>query len=184
VSAVGAVEDGDEAAAVDHADAVGEREDLVERKAVEVGNIFNLVTLFSEALGLVYKDEEGKTQPVVMGSYGIGPGRVMGTIVEVHADEKGLVWPDSAAPFSVHLVALFDKNGKVKEAADKIYADLVKKGVEVLYDDRDASAGEKFSDSDLIGIPVRWVISEKTLANNSIEVKDRRTGKVEMKVVG
>lgn len=160
------------------------REDLVERKAVEVGNIFNLGTRFSEALGLVYKNEEGKTQPVVMGCYGIGPGRVMGTIVEIHADEKGLVWPDSVAPFAVHLVALFDKNGKVKEAADKIYADLIKKGVEVLFDDRDASAGEKFSDSDLIGIPERWVVSEKTLANNSIEIKDRKTGKVAMKVIG
>jgi len=159
------------------------RADLVEKKAVEVGNIFNLGTRFSDALGLVYQDEKGKSQPVVMGSYGIGPSRVMGTIVEVFADEKGIVWPEAVAPFAVHLVALFDAGGKVRAAAEKIYADLCAKGVEVLYDDRDASAGEKFSDSDLMGIPVRWVVSEKTLAQNSIEVKNRKTGKVEMKVV-
>lgn len=162
------------------------RADLVEKKAVEVGNIFNLGTRFSDALGLVYKDEKGKPQPVFMGSYGIGPGRVMGTIVETFADEKGIVWPEAVAPFGVHLVALFDEAGKVRAVADKVYADLTAKGVEVLYDDRDASAGEKFSDSDLIGIPVRWVVSEKTLgtgAAGSVEVKDRKTGKVEMKKV-
>jgi prolyl-tRNA synthetase len=159
------------------------RADLKEAKASEVGNIFNLGTRFSEPLGLVYKDEKGKTNPVVMGSYGIGPGRVMGTIVELFADEKGIVWPEAVAPFSIHLVVLLDEAGKVKKAADRIYEDLLKKGVEVLYDDRDASAGEKFSDSDLIGIPTRWIVSEKSLANDSIEVKDRKTGKVTMRKV-
>ena len=164
------------------------RADLVERKAVEVGNIFNLGTRFSDALDLVYKDEKGKPQSVVMGSYGIGPGRVMGTIVETFADEKGLVWPEAVAPFDVHLVALFDKDGKVKKVADELYAKLIKQGVEVLYDDRDETAGTKFSDSDLIGIPVRYVISEKTLAvdsasGGSIEVKNRATGKVLMKKI-
>jgi len=168
-----------------------EKKDLVEKKAIEVGNIFTLGTRFSEALGLVFKDTEGKSKPVFMGSYGIGPSRVMGTIVEIHADEKGLVWPEAVAPFNIHLVAIFDKNvadggeGKVKKAADDLYAKLTKKGIEVLYDDRDVSAGEKFSDSDLIGIPKRYVISEKTLAagadeGGSVEVKDRMTGKVEM----
>jgi len=166
-----------------------------EKKAIEVGNIFTLGTRFSEALGLVFKDTEGKSKPVFMGSYGIGPGRVMGTIVEIHADEKGLVWPEAVAPFDVHLVAIFDKNvadggeGKVKKAADDLYAKLIKKEVEVLYDDREVSAGEKFSDSDLIGIPKRYVISEKTLAagaseGGSVEVKDRMTGKVEMVRIG
>ncbi len=156
------------------------KEDLKEKKAVEVGNIFSLGTRFSEPLNLVYSNEEGKSVPVVMGSYGIGPGRVMGTIVEVHADEKGLVWPEAVAPFGVHLIAIFDKNGKVKVETDNLYKKLSDKGVEVLYDDRDTTAGEKFGDSDLIGIPIRYVISEKTLASNSVEKKDRLTGKVEM----
>ncbi len=154
--------------------------DLIEKKAVEVGNIFSLGTRFSEPLNLVYSNEEGKSVPVVMGSYGIGPGRVMGTIVEVHADDKGLVWPEAVAPFGVHLIAIFDKVGKVQVEADNLYKKLSDKGIEVLYDDRDTTAGEKFGDSDLIGIPTRYVISEKTLANNSIEIKDRLTGKVEM----
>jgi len=156
------------------------KSDLVEKKAVEVGNIFTLGTRFSEPLGLNYKDAEGKSHPVFMGSYGIGPGRVMGTIVEIHADDKGLVWPEAVAPFAVHLIALFDEAGKVKKAADELYEKLTKKGVEVLYDDRDDRAGEKFGDSDLIGIPKRYVISEKTLKDDSVEIKDRATGKVEM----
>ena len=156
------------------------KDELIEKKAVEVGNIFNLGTRFSEALGLQYKDETGKMQPVVMGSYGIGPSRVMGTIAEIHSDEKGLIWPESVAPFAVHLIALFDADGTVKKATDELYEKLTKKGVEVLYDDRDGTAGEKFSDSDLIGIPKRIVISAKTLADNSVETKDRRTGEVEM----
>ena len=159
------------------------KSDLVEKKAVEVGNIFSLGTRFSDALGLSYKDTEGKSKPVFMGSYGIGPSRLMGTIVEIHADEKGLVWPEAVAPFNVHLVALFDDNGVVKKAADELYEKLSRKGIEVLYDNRDATAGEKFSDSDLIGIPRRYVISEKTLKDDSVEVKERSTGKVEMRKV-
>ena len=155
--------------------------ELVEKKAIEVGNIFTLGTRFSEPLGLSYKDAAGKTQPVFMGSYGIGPGRVMGTIVETHADDKGLVWPEAIAPFAVHLIALFDEKGAVKKAADDLYEKLTKKGIEVLYDDRGAGAGEKFGDADLIGIPQRYVISEKTLKNDEAEIKDRATGKIEMK---
>jgi prolyl-tRNA synthetase len=150
--------------------------DLVEKKAVEVGNIFSLGTKFSDAFELTYSDEEGKKKSVIMGSYGIGPGRVMGTVAEVLSDEKGLVWPEAIAPFAVHLIAL----GNVKEKADALYERLTKKGVEVLYDDRDARAGEKFADSDLIGIPKRIVISEKTLESDSVEVKDRKTGTVEI----
>lgn len=163
------------------------REDLVEKKAVEVGNIFTLGTRFSEPLGLLYKDAEGKTQPVFMGSYGIGPSRVMGTIVEVRSDDKGIVWPAAVAPFAIHLIALHDTGGKVKAAADELYAKLTRQGVEVLYDDRDAGAGEKFGDSDLIGIPMRYVISAKTLDSQeggAVETKDRATGKVEMIKVG
>ena len=160
------------------------RADLQEKKAIEVGNIFSLGTRFSDAFGLTYKDAEGTAKSVVMGSYGIGPSRVMGTIAEIWSDEKGLKWPTAVAPFAIHLIALFDKEGKVKVAADELYERLTKKGVEVLYDDRESGAGEKFSDSDLIGIPQRIIISEKTLAQDSVETKDRATGKVEMVKVG
>lgn len=157
-----------------------ERTELVEKKSIEVGNIFSLGTKFSDALELKYNDEKGISHPVVMGSYGIGPGRVMGTIAELKADDKGLVWPESVAPFAIHLVALFNDSGSVKEIADRLYSEWSRKGIEVLYDDRDASAGEKFGDSDLIGIPKRIVVSEKTLKNSEAEVKYRDTGKVEM----
>ena len=156
------------------------RSDLVEKKAIEVGNIFNLGTRFSEALGLTYKDEDGKPKPVVMGSYGIGPGRVMGTIVEIRSDDAGIVWPEAVAPFAVHLVALFDADGKVAKVADRLYERLTEKGVEVLYDDREISAGEKFSDADLMGIPRRYIVSAKTIVSDSVEVKDRATGNIVM----
>ncbi len=157
-----------------------ERKDLIEKTAVEVGNIFSLGTRFSDALGLNYKDAEGNAKPVIMGSYGIGPARVMGTVAEVRSDDKGLVWPEAIAPFAVHLIAIHDKEGKVIQAAEELYTTLTKKGVEVLFDDRDVSAGEKFSDSDLIGIPRRIILSAKTLEKNSAEIKDRATGRVEM----
>lgn len=156
---------------------------FAEKKAIEVGNIFSLGTKFSDALGLTYKDAEGKMKPVIMGSYGIGPSRLMGTIAELWSDGSGLVWPESIAPFDIHLVAIHDKEGKVKVAADKLYRELCAQGKEVLYDDRDVSAGEKLGDADLIGIPWRYVLSAKTLEKDSIEVKDRKTGKVELKKV-
>lgn len=156
------------------------RDDLVEKKAVEVGNIFSLGTKFSDAFELHYVDENDEKKPVIMGSYGIGPGRVMGTIAEVLSDDKGLVWPKEVAPFTVHLISIEDKEGKVKVEADKIYKRLVDRGEEVLYDDRDMRPGEKFADSDLIGIPKRIVVSSKTLEQDSVEVKDRATGTVEM----
>ena len=155
------------------------KDKLIEKKAVEVGNIFSLGTRFSGSFELNYKDENGTEKPVIMGSYGIGPGRVMGTVAEVLSDDKGLVWPDSISPFSIHLISIEDKEGKVKKEADKLYENLIKKGIEVLYDDRDMRAGEKFADSDLIGIPKRVVISEKTLEKASVEVKNRRNGEVE-----
>ncbi len=152
------------------------KNDLVEKKAVEVGNIFSLGTRFSDAFELNYSDEEGNKKPVIMGSYGIGPSRVMGTVAEVLADDKGLVWPASVAPFSMHLILIGDK---VKKEADKLYKKLTAKGVEVLFDDRDLRPGEKFADSDLIGIPMRVVISEKTVAEGVLEIRDRKTGEVE-----
>lgn len=150
--------------------------DLISKKAVEVGNIFNLGTRFSDAFELSYIDENSEKKPVIMGSYGIGPGRLMGTIVEVLSDERGIVWPEAISPFAVHLVLVPDKDGTVKNYADEIYNHLVDKGVDVLYDDRDARAGEKFADSDLMGISVRAVISEKTMQEGIIELKDRKSG--------
>lgn len=151
---------------------------LKEAKAIEVGNIFTLGTKYSDALGLTYQDEEGKSVPVVMGSYGIGPGRLMGTIVELLSDEKGLVWPESVAPFAAHLVALGKPGEEASKLADEVYDELTAKGVEVLYDDRDASAGQKFADSDLLGIPKRIVVGRDALATGQFEVVLRATGAV------
>jgi prolyl-tRNA synthetase len=155
-----------------------DKANLKEAKAIEVGNIFTLGTRFSEALGLSFKNIAGESKPVFMGSYGIGPARVMGTIVELLSDEKGLVWPESVAPFAVHLVSLGKENDDVSKAADALYDDLIKAGVEVLYDDRDARAGEKFADSDLLGIPKRIVVGKDAVATGEFEVVDRATGKV------
>lgn len=145
-----------------------EKEKLIERKAIEVGNIFSLGHKFSEPFNLKYKDENGENKFVFMGSYGIGISRLMGTVVECFNDERGIVWPESIAPFSVHLLNLGQD-----EEAEKIYKTLSENGIEVMLDDRDASAGEKFADSDLIGIPVRVVISKKSIEAGGIEVKRR-----------
>ena len=157
-------------------------EKLKEEKSVEVGNIFELKTKYSEPFGLTYKDSEGKDITVIMGCYGIGLGRLMGTIVEVLSDERGIVWPEEVAPFKVHLIELSGGSEKTKEAAKALYEDLQKKGVSVLYDERNgASAGEKFADADLIGIPYRAVVSEKSLAGGGVELKKR--GEEEAKIV-
>ena len=145
-----------------------QREKLEEKKAIEVGNIFSLGYKFSEPFGLKYKNEKGEDALVYMGSYGIGISRLMGTIAECYNDERGLVWPESVAPFAVHLVSLGQN-----EEAEKLYSELTAKGIEVLFDDREASAGEKFADSDLIGIPYRIVISKKSLEAGGVEVKKR-----------
>lgn len=154
--------------------------DFEEAKSVEVGNIFTLSTRFSDALDLSYTDETGEKKKVFMGSYGIGPARVMGTIVETLSDEKGIVWPKSVSPFAVHLIHIpGSEEGKTR--AEEIYKKLSDLGIEVLFDDRDARAGEKFSDSDLIGIPTRVVVSDKNAKEGDVyllEVKDRKTGEV------
>ena len=155
-----------------------DKANLKEVKAIEVGNIFTLGTRFSEALGLFYKDAEGKAKPVFMGSYGIGPARVMGTVVELMADEKGLVWPESVAPFSYHLVSLGRGDDEISKTADARYSDLMKAGIEVLYDDRDISAGQKFAESDLLGIPKRIVVGKESVATDVFEVVNRATGEV------
>lgn len=153
--------------------------DLVQKKAIEVGNIFNLGTRFSEPLGLSYTDEEGNRKPVVMGSYGIGPTRLLGTLVEVLSDEKGMVWPEAVAPFMVHLVSM-TQDAEVTAYADALYDDLQRAGVDVLYDDRDVRAGEKLADSDLIGIPARVLIGKKTLETGQIESTYRKTGQTNL----
>jgi prolyl-tRNA synthetase len=149
-----------------------DRATLVEKKAIEVGNIFTLGTKFSEPFELTYKNGEGQDVPVFMGSYGIGITRLIGTIAEVLSDEKGLVWPEAIAPFQVYLARLGEDEAVVR-AADELYEALQTKGVQVLYDDRNARAGEKFTDADLLGIPYRLVVSGKTLEVGKIEVKKR-----------
>jgi len=152
------------------------QEAFKERSAIEVGNIFPLGVKFSEALNLEFVNEKGVKLPVVMGSYGIGPARSMATIVELLHDAKGMVWPREVAPFTVHLLAL---PGGEKEA-DKLYDSFLKEGIEVLYDDREATAGEKLTDADLLGIPLRVVVSQKTVATKEAEVKKRTGEKLEM----
>lgn len=150
--------------------------DLVEKKGIEVGNIFKLGTKFSDAFKFKYTDESGKLSPVVMGCYGIGPSRIMGALVEVFHDEAGIMWPKSVAPYQVHLVALGDSAAE----ADKLYEDLQAAGVSVLYDDRDERAGAKFADADLIGLPLRIVISSRTLEKGNVEWKERSLADCEM----
>lgn len=145
------------------------KDELVEKTAVEVGNIFTLGTRFSDAFDLNYTDVDGTSKKVFMGSYGIGPSRIMGLLAEHFADEKGLVWPEAVAPYRVYLATI----GDVAQQADDLYSELTEMGVEVLYDDRDARPGDKFADADLLGIPHRIVLSNKLVEANSIEYKSR-----------
>ena len=149
----------------------GRKDDYKSTKSIEVGNIFPLGTWYAEKMEMTYTDSDGKRKPVWFGSYGIGPTRVMGTWVEVSHDEKGIIWSKEISPFAVHLIGL---NGKGKD----IYEKLLEKNIDVLFDDRDLGAGEKFSDSDLIGIPVRLVVSDKT--GDKIEYKERTSSDSEL----
>ncbi len=164
---------------------IGADAEFEEAKSVEVGNIFTLGTRFSEALDLSYTNEQGQKDKVLMGSYGIGPARVMGTIVETLSDEKGIVWPASVSPFAVHLIVVNSPEATVR--AEELYKKLQSAGIEVLFDDRDLRPGEKFGDADLIGIPIRVVVSDKNQKTDTngaaneylLEVKDRKTGDVQ-----
>lgn len=151
------------------------RDELEEVKSAEVGNIFTLGEKFSGPLELTYADENGERHNVFMGSYGIGPSRLVGVITELLADERGLVWPDAIAPFRVYLVSLGQD-----EAAEQLYQDLLAIGITVLYDDRDARAGEKFADADLLGIPHRVVVSAKTVEQGKLEYKARTNQESEL----
>ncbi len=148
------------------------KEDLEEHKAVEVGNVFTLGTRFSDALDLNYTDKDGQIKPVFMGSYGIGPSRLMGLLAEHFADDKGLVWPEQIAPYQIYLIGI-DNQAKT----DELYQQLTEAGAEVLYDDRDVRPGQKFADADLLGIPYRVIVNKE--ATDKFEVTCRKTGKVE-----
>lgn len=154
------------------------RDELTEKKAVEVGNIFTLGTKFSDALDLKYTDENGEQKTVFMGSYGIGPSRVMGLIAEIFSDDKGLVWPEQIAPFKVYLAVV---NGeRANNYADDIYNKLTAAGVEVLYDDRDVRPGQKFADSELMGIPYRLVVSDRLIDEEKLELVCRKDGQKDL----
>jgi prolyl-tRNA synthetase len=159
------------------------RADVEEVTAAEVGNIFSFGDVKSKQLDLYYRDEQGEQQPVILGSYGFGVSRMMGVIAEVFADTKGLVWPDTVAPYRYHLVSLpgGEDSKAVIALADSVYAALCAKGVDVLYDDRDLRAGEKFADSDLIGIPHRIVVGKKSISSDQLEVVSRIDGVTTLK---
>ena len=146
---------------------------LEAKRGVEVGNIFKLGTHYTEALDATILDEEGEAHPIIMGSYGIGVGRLLGCVAEEYNDEMGLVWPVSIAPYPVHLVVLTSKDGSAEAAAEQLYADLVEAGLEPLYDDRDERAGVKFNDADLIGLPLRVTVSHRALTEGGYEFKRR-----------
>ena len=146
------------------------------KKGIEVGHIFRLDTKYSDPMGATFTDARGKKHPIIMGCYGIGLGRLMATIVESSHDDNGIIWPENVAPFDIHLISLPGGEEKAKEVYGKLSKDK-----EVLFDDRDLSAGEKFAESDLIGIPERIVVSKKTLESDSVEIKKR--GEKEGKIV-
>lgn len=156
-----------------------DKSDLEEVKSIETGNIFPLGTKYPDVIGLKIKDEKGENQKIFMGSYGIGLGRLLGIVVEVLSDDKGIVWPVEIAPFKVHLIEIGDKE-EVKKASLDLYNELQQEGIEVLCDDRNLRPGEKFADSDLLGIPLRIIVSEKTLTSGEFEIKERASGKVSL----
>lgn len=157
-----------------------EKDKLVEQKAVEVGNIFSLGTKFSAPFDLTYTDENGENKLVIMGSYGIGLGRLMGTVVETLSDDKGIIWPESIAPFSVHLLVL-GEDMEVRKEANLVYDMLLANKVEVLFDDREGlSPGEKFADADLLGMPMRLVVSNRSIKEGGVEAKKRKAEKGEI----
>ncbi len=151
---------------------------LHKAKASEVGNVFDLGTRYPEAFGYTYSDEQGNPQYPIMGCYGLGTSRLMGVIVEALADDKGMVWPESVAPFTYHLVSLAGNDADINAFAEAVYEELTDAGKSVLYDDRDLRAGEKFADSDLIGIPWRIVVGRDAVPGGVVELVNRSTGEV------
>jgi prolyl-tRNA synthetase len=146
---------------------------LSSARGIEVGHVFKLGTFISEKFGASFLDNDGKSRPIVMGCYGIGLGRLLAAIVEQSHDDKGIIWPLSVAPYQVYLCPLYLDKSAVAPTAEKIYQDLQKEGIEVLFDDRDDSPGVKFNDADLLGIPLRLTLSPRTLQSQSAEAKWR-----------
>jgi prolyl-tRNA synthetase len=153
------------------------------QRGIEVGHVFKLGTFLSERLGAYYLDKDGANRPCIMGCYGIGVGRLLAAAVEQNHDDKGIIWPVPIAPYHVYLCALKIEDAKVMAAAEKLYAELTEAGVEVLFDDREESPGVKFNDADLLGIPLRIVVSARTLKNDSVELKWRRDTQTQMQPV-
>ena len=145
-------------------------------KAIEVGNIFKLGTRYSVPLGATYLDAEGKEHPIVMGSYGIGPARIVAAAIEQNADDKGIVWPPALAPWAVHLVALGKAGEETMQTAERLYGELSEAGIETLFDDREAGTGQKLTDAELLGCPLRLVVGKRALAEGEIEAQERASG--------
>jgi len=153
--------------------------DLKVSKGIEVGHIFYFGTKYSETLGAYIQDNNGVKVPVHMGSYGIGISRLVGAIIEASHDDLGIIWPKSVTPFHISLINLILDNKQCLEASEKLYSLFTNMNIDVLYDDRDVSIGKKFSDNDLIGFPFQLIIGPKGIKNNIIEIKERKTGKIE-----
>jgi prolyl-tRNA synthetase len=149
---------------------------LAVERVIEVGNIFKLGTKYSVPLGAVYLDEQGQAHPIVMGSYGIGPARIAAAAIEQSHDQHGIIWPDSIAPFPVHLLVVNAKDPRMAPLAEDLYARLTEAGVEALYDDRDERPGVKFKDADLLGLPVRITVGSRAVKEGTVEIRRRRTG--------
>lgn len=156
---------------------------LDEKKAVEAGNIFDIATKYSKDFDVSFTDSQGKKQYVIAGCYGIGTSRIVGTIAEVYADEKGLYWPESVSPYTYHVVALDESDADAKKQLTELLSHFTSKGIDVLLDDRDMRAGAKFADADLIGIPHRVVVSAKTVQTGTVEYKERKQQKAEFKKI-
>lgn len=153
--------------------------DIEIKHAIEIGHTFKLGTKYSDSLGAKFLDKDGKEKPAVMGCYGIGVNRIMASLIETSNDKDGIIWPLSVAPYKILILALNVENKKVKELAEDVYKRLKKTGYDILYDDRNESAGVKFKDADLIGIPIKVIIGEKNAKKDIVEIKDRKTAKVE-----
>lgn len=155
-----------------------EKADFERVKAAEVGNIFNFGTKKSEQMELYFKDKDGSKKPAHLSSYGIGVTRLMGVVAEIFSDERGIFWPESLAPFKYHVIEIISENPEVKKTAERIYEKIGSENA--LYDDRDARAGEKFADADLLGMPIQIIVSDKTVSQNKMELKNRKTGLSEL----
>jgi prolyl-tRNA synthetase len=149
---------------------------LAIQRVIEIGNIFKLGTKYSVPLRAVYLDEQGREQPIVMGSYGIGPARIAAAAIEQNHDRNGIIWPEAIAPLQVHLLSVNPREPKLAALADQLHADLTGAGLEVLYDDRDERPGVKFKDADLLGLPLRVTVGARVLKEGVVEIRRRRTG--------